>query len=60
MTDIPLTRMKLKLELAQARRLHIAEEREEAQQLESERTAKLRAMRLAKDEEEAAKRRGRN
>lgn len=49
MTDTTLSRTKLKLELARARRMTIAEEREEARRVEAERTAKLRAMRLSRD-----------
>lgn len=55
MTDTTLSRTKLKHELAQARRESIAEERDEKRRIESERTAKLRALRLANDNAGAAK-----
>ncbi|MDA7949262.1 MAG: hypothetical protein MPJ78_17510 [Hyphomicrobiaceae bacterium] len=52
MTGPPLTRANLKLQNAQTRKEQVKAEREEARQRELERTATLRAQRLAKEEAE--------
>lgn len=49
MTSTPLSRSELKLENARIRQEQTTAEREDARRLEAERTARLRALRLARD-----------
>lgn len=49
MAHTTLSRTNLKQEVARARQEQIAAERKDARRLESEKTARLRALRLARD-----------